>query len=45
MITQFYNQMNGHHHREPGPLGILDEATDVNPQNETGILEQAMDAD
>lgn len=23
MITHLFNQMNGHHHREPGPLGIL----------------------
>ena len=23
MITHLYNQMNGHHHREPGPLGVL----------------------
>jgi N-acetylglucosamine-6-phosphate deacetylase len=44
MITHLYNQMNGHHHREPGPLGILGGATDVNSQNETRILEQAIDA-
>lgn len=23
MITHVFNQMNGHHHREPGPLGVL----------------------
>lgn len=23
MITHLFNQMNGHHHREPGPLGVL----------------------
>jgi N-acetylglucosamine-6-phosphate deacetylase len=40
MITHLYNQMNGHHHRQPGPLGKLGGATDVNPQNENKILEQ-----
>lgn len=29
MITHLFNQMNGHHHREPGPLGILGGAGDV----------------
>jgi N-acetylglucosamine-6-phosphate deacetylase len=29
MITHLYNQMNGHHHREPGPLGVLGGSTDV----------------
>lgn len=23
MVTHLFNQMNGHHHREPGPLGVL----------------------
>jgi N-acetylglucosamine-6-phosphate deacetylase len=45
MITYLYYQMNGHHHRESGPLGILGGAMDVNPQNETSILEQAGDAE
>lgn len=29
MITHLFNQMNGHHHREPGPLGILGGADGV----------------
>lgn len=40
MITHLYNQMNGHHHREPGPLGILGGVGDVNQENETRILKQ-----
>lgn len=43
MITHLYNQMNGHHHREPGPLGVLGGVTDVNPRNDTRILKQAGD--
>lgn len=38
MITHLFNQMNGHHHREPGPLGILGGAGDVDPRTETKIL-------
>ena len=29
MITHLYNQMNGHHHREPGPLGLLGGLTET----------------
>lgn len=29
MITHLYNQMNGHHHREPGPLGVLGGLTET----------------
>lgn len=29
MITHLYNQMNPHHHREPGPLGILSGRADL----------------
>ncbi|KAJ5692745.1 carbohydrate esterase family 9 protein [Penicillium macrosclerotiorum] len=39
MITHLYNQMNGHHHREPGPLGLLSGVLDINPRNETKILD------
>ncbi|CAI7591239.1 unnamed protein product [Penicillium pancosmium] len=38
MITHLYNQMNPHHHREPGPLGILGGTTDITPENETKII-------
>lgn len=38
MITHLYNQMNPHHHREPGPLGILGGTTDIDPANETKLL-------
>jgi len=35
MITHLYNQMNGHHHREPGPLGVLGGSTGVDPGTES----------
>lgn len=35
MITHLFNQMNGHHHREPGPLGILGGADNIDPENDT----------
>lgn len=38
MITHLYNQMNPHHHREPGPLGIIGGTTDIDPEKETKIL-------
>ncbi|KAJ5106070.1 carbohydrate esterase family 9 protein [Penicillium alfredii] len=31
MVTHLYNQMNSHHHREPGPLGVLTD-TDAGPE-------------
>lgn len=37
MITHLFNQMNGHHHREPGPLGILGGADGVDDETETGV--------
>ncbi|KAJ5153516.1 carbohydrate esterase family 9 protein [Penicillium canariense] len=45
MITHLYNQMNGHHHREPGPLGMLGGASDVDSQNEAKNLKQSGNSD
>jgi N-acetylglucosamine-6-phosphate deacetylase len=45
MITHLYNQMNPHHHREPGPLGIISGATDIKPDNETKILQGPEEGD
>lgn len=45
MITHLYNQMNPHHHREPGPLGIIGGTSDINSENETKILTESVSYD